>query len=912
MVRRYTGTTVSGTEPALAVREPILCSRAAGRCLQLGCLALACLLGAALLTSSAPCQTGTQPTVTSRAAGPEVAHITGQVIGDLAYPGQPPLFMPTAVAVAGNRRIYIADGANDRIVWLNASGTSYGDIAAVAGQHLSRPMSLKIDPLDRLWIADTGNRRVVAIGLDNPFQRVLPVEQSSGRHAPNITDLAISPNGQMALLVDSGNHVLLQMDLETGRFHSIGQEGEEPGQFRYPLMIAATHQASAIVTDVANGRIQVLDSDGRFVRTIGTYGVQAGDLYRPGGVALDAAGRVWISDHVLGVVQVFSQDDGFLDVLRGADDQPLRFAMPVGLTFDKQGDLYVVELQASRIRRVRVQVPASLVPVAPKTQAGAPVMSQPRTCTTCHLDWIYPLNLGRGTELLKPIHSTLEAIYASRGTTCLSCHAGVVVDSRQVWKEHGHPTGTAPPTGMQVPETLPLADGMIACRTCHAAHMRSGAVTIANAVYLRVQEDPSELCIDCHSGFAAGPEAGMHPLGPMAGPIPLALRHPGDESVGNEVTCLVCHRAHGAQQKMLLALPGAANYLCRQCHAPQEALKGGPHDVTVHPQAWPALATVAGDICLACHRVHGNAKMGMFRSGLASGGSQADAACLACHPDAASAAAGNRSLVHPQAVTTLPASSTLPVVTAPAGSLTIACPTCHDPHQAGQGPGQVSALLGVPAGRLPDSLCLTCHPQMAGFAAAGHGPANLQPAGFTTVACQPCHLVHANDKQIDRPLLWSKDLLVRATASPLNLAADRYCVACHRAGGPAAVPAVSTHPAVWMFNLAKQDEPGFLPLFNAQGQIDPYGSLSCRTCHLAHGRSTPAALRQEAHASSTATALSGEWYLRVFAPASVCVNCHGQDALRRFLYFHDKQQRVASTGMDPATGLPVATQQGGP
>ena len=43
------------------------------------------------------------------------------------------------------------------------------------------------------------------------------------------------------------------------------------------------------------------------------------------------------------------------------------------------------------------------------------------------------------------------------------------------------------------------------------------------------------------------------------------------------------------------------------------------------------------------------------------------------------------------------------------------------------------------------------------------------------------------------------------------------------------------------------------------------------------------------------------WHIRVFTQDSVCTTCHGADALRRFMYFHDAARR--SGPIQPAGGL---------
>ncbi len=99
-----------------------------------------------------------------------------------------------------------------------------------------------------------------------------------------------------------------------------------------------------------------------------------------------------------------------------------------------------------------------------------------------------------------------------------------------------------------------------------------------------------------------------------------------------------------------------------------------------------------------------------------------------------------------------------------------------------------------------------------------------------------------------------------------------------------------------MFNPTMAAEPGYLPLFNDQGGVDPTGAIACRTCHLTHGRSTPVALPEALDGLSLRERRARVWHVRSFGDANVCSTCHGFDALRRFMYFHDPIRRRGPIG----------------
>jgi predicted CXXCH cytochrome family protein len=284
--------------------------------------------------------------------------------------------------------------------------------------------------------------------------------------------------------------------------------------------------------------------------------------------------------------------------------------------------------------------------------------------------------------------------------------------------------------------------------------------------------------------------------------------------------------------------------------------------------------------------------------GLAAEGPREDAACLPCHAAAAPGTASRQALVHPGPATTLPAPTTLPVSEVD-DKVMIACRTCHDPHRDARGGGPAAVLLRITEGG-GQALCLDCHEQMVGINSIGHAAPFLQAAGFQTAGCQPCHVVHDDPRRVHGRYLYSEVLLSRARSSPSNFVADRYCVSCHREGGPVQPPRVATHPAVAMFNLNQPGQPGFLPLFDEQGRVDPNGTMSCRTCHVTHGRTKPAELGENVFSLDVRELQARQWHLRTYEPGSFCANCHGEDGLYRFLYFHDPQRRAMGIMVGPA------------
>jgi predicted CXXCH cytochrome family protein len=289
-----------------------------------------------------------------------------------------------------------------------------------------------------------------------------------------------------------------------------------------------------------------------------------------------------------------------------------------------------------------------LVTLAPSASAQprATVSENRRDCATCHLEWDTDFDRPGAVLLIDRPPSAV----AGTESNCLGCHDGSVGDSRKsVWLEHGHRVGMKPSDKVKVPPGLPLDDGKIACRTCHTAHEGPAAEVASDTIFLRMENDRSQLCQACHvdqGGQGKGLEHGSHPLLPMGFELPRKLADAGGHAgpKHDEVTCQSCHGAHGTVDEKLLLMGTNNSQLCLACHdkiKPGQFSSDRAHE---HPQNPPLssdamrkaikdLGTKTGSndtlICLSCHRLHdGKAGRNMLADTLTD-----SALCIRCHPN---------------------------------------------------------------------------------------------------------------------------------------------------------------------------------------------------------------------------------------------------------------------------------------
>lgn len=408
-----------------------------------------------------------------------------------------PMLYPTSVAVDATGRVWVADGARDRVLVFAADGGLSQTIKRIGGIGLSRPMGIAISTDGRVWIADAGNKRIAVTGTTTVHESSIAIPADFG--SVDLTDVAVNAAGTRLWAVDNDGNRVLTLDVAKNKWTAAGKRGTAWGSFNRPREVAVDAEGRTFVTDILNGRVQRFDAKGAAPTPIVRYGASAGQVFRPGGIDV-AEGRVWLTDSVLGVIQVFTTDGVFIDAVRDGQGNVLHLSGPLGI--DVVGDaIYVVESSANRVTQLSYRAGGGAPLVAAEVRSKATTASQGQECSLCHLDFVPPLDEGVATALVAVPEKKGGLSWAGTEKACLSCHDGSVLDSRKhIWSGYAHPTRDAViPATMKIPEEMPLVDGKIACRTCHSAHTLGGsAQQHRSSTMMRVNTRPSELCVACH------------------------------------------------------------------------------------------------------------------------------------------------------------------------------------------------------------------------------------------------------------------------------------------------------------------------------------------------------------------------------------------------------------------------------
>src|SRR5579871_538226 len=339
------------------------------------------------------------------------------------------------VAVDANGNIFVADTGNQRVRKISPTGVvttvagngTFGysgdggpaTQASLALDSNSSQQSLAVDRAGNLYIADTDNsrvRKVDATGTITTFAGGGNGAVGDGGPAASAT---VRPFG---ITFDAGNNLYIVdgqnrvRKVTNGTISTVAGTGQSGFSGDGGLATAAQLSGATSVAVDAAGNIYIADSFNFRIRQVNPAGVistfagtgQTGctpsgtpasqtsfGIEYHAGLAVDTAGSVYLADTFCSTIQKISGGTVNIVVGTGAQDfsgdggfstsAGLRF--PTAITFDSSGNLYFVDSQNDRVRKVFVNGPAfsvspsSLSFTAPATTA-TPASAQLSTAST--------------------------------------------------------------------------------------------------------------------------------------------------------------------------------------------------------------------------------------------------------------------------------------------------------------------------------------------------------------------------------------------------------------------------------------------------------------------------------------------------------------------------------------------------
>ena len=192
---------------------------------------------------------------------------------------------------------------------------------------LAKPVAVAVDERGIIYVADTGRAEVVS--FDSGGQSRLRFRRpASGQYQP----VAVTVVAGKLFVADVAAHQIdVFSTVDGAHLETIGGVGSEPGRFYFPMGLAGDDDGNLFVSDMLNGRVQVLGDDHEFIRAVGRPGNRYGDLGSPKHLGVGPDGVIFVADCSFGHVHLFDRDGRLLMLFGGSGDAPGGTPLPTGI-----------------------------------------------------------------------------------------------------------------------------------------------------------------------------------------------------------------------------------------------------------------------------------------------------------------------------------------------------------------------------------------------------------------------------------------------------------------------------------------------------------------------------------------------------------------------------------------------------
>ena len=177
--------------------------------------------------------------------------------------------------------------------------------------------------------------------IPSPEMKGKPVNIISGLKQP--WGVVVTKNEE-TVVAEYGAHCITILNKEGKKVISFGTKGKKEGQFTNPRGVAISHDGHILVTD--NHRLQKLTFQGDCVKSVGSSKAGNGPLQfnTPIGIRVHpTTGQIFIADNYNHRIQVLNNDLTYSFSFGEKVSAPEQLNQPTDVTFDNEGNLYVVE-----------------------------------------------------------------------------------------------------------------------------------------------------------------------------------------------------------------------------------------------------------------------------------------------------------------------------------------------------------------------------------------------------------------------------------------------------------------------------------------------------------------------------------------------------------------------------------------
>lgn len=269
---------------------------------------------------------------------------------------------PLGIAIdTNNAEIVIANTGLSRVEFFDRAGHPRGFFVhrvptADGGAREGLPKQVAIDSRGRLLVSDALAAFVdICDFRGRSIGRItLPAPDDSLENGNGPGAIGIAPDGRI-LVASRGKQGRVHILDRDGRWLATwGATGAAPGQLSAITGLAITPKGEVFITCIATELgVQVFDEQGKYLRGWGEHDIGPGRFSQPAGIVVTPDARVWVTDTVRNNMQVFDLAGNLVGTTGG--EGPGAWFFPGALASDGKGGLALVEMGGKRFRMMWVR-----------------------------------------------------------------------------------------------------------------------------------------------------------------------------------------------------------------------------------------------------------------------------------------------------------------------------------------------------------------------------------------------------------------------------------------------------------------------------------------------------------------------------------------------------------------------------
>jgi len=230
-----------------------------------------------------------------------------------------------------NGKVYVCDLRNACVTVLDLRKQQTLILGRSGADVLQTPTDIAISSDGFKYVADIGKGRIYVFGPDD--------KQINSLGPSDMKPAGVAVYGDELFVCDFKSQRVLVLDRNSGQVkRTIGEPGQNPGQFIRPLGITLDEQGNLYVTDVLKCQMQKFDRSGKLMTSFGIISANAGGFVRPKHIAVDKDGQIYVVDAAFQNVQIFDQIGRPLTFFGSAGSHPGAMFLPAGIAVH-EGDL---------------------------------------------------------------------------------------------------------------------------------------------------------------------------------------------------------------------------------------------------------------------------------------------------------------------------------------------------------------------------------------------------------------------------------------------------------------------------------------------------------------------------------------------------------------------------------------------